>query len=145
LDKPTRTRRQYTKRQKATAVVAAELVGQSAAAEQAGVPLSTLHQWMMLPAYAELRNKTRADMADEMRVIAHLALRRIAQRIDDFEPRDLSILLGIAIDKSQLLSGQATERTEHLDITDGMDDHEKATLRDILDEAIRSKEAADAG
>jgi ferritin-like protein len=142
MPEPRRKYVRHTKAQKLSAVLAAEIVGQQATAEQTGIPLSTIHSWMDNPEFAEFRKKTRDDMAEEMRVIAHLALSQITKRIAEFEPRDLSILLGIAIDKSQLLAGQPTDRTELLNVTDGMNDHEKATLAKLLREEIARRTPA---
>lgn len=131
-------RRTYTKRQKVTAVVAAELSTQTAAAGTTGIPLTTINAWMQEPWAVELRNKTREDLAEESRVLAHKVLAQIAKRLDDFGPRDLPILYGVLVDKGQLLAGQPTGRTEHL-VTEGMDDHEKEALREFLRKAIAER------
>jgi hypothetical protein len=102
------------------------------------MPRKTVATWMDRPEYAELRRKTREDMADEMRVIAYLALEQITLRIGDFEPRDLSILLGIAIDKSQLLAGQATERTETLEVP-AFSDQERELLADAIHRELATR------
>lgn len=130
------TRRRYTKRQKATAVIAAEMSSVSAAAESEGIPESTLRRWMDHPDMAELRAKTREDLADEAKVLQQLAAAQIKARIAEFEPRDLTVLYGVMTDKAQLLSGQATMRTENRTLTEGMDDHEREALRKLLDEAL---------
>lgn len=134
MDEPTpiRSRRRYTKRQKATAVIAAEMSTVAAAAEGQGIPESTLRQWVDSPQYAELRLKTRGDMAEESSVLAHEVLASIRAKLHEFEPRDLTILYGVLVDKSQLLTGEATSRTESRELIDGMDDHERETLMSIL-------------
>ena len=133
-------RRTYTKRQKVSAVIAAEIVGAAEAAKSAGVPRSTVEYWIDSPAFAALRKKTREDMAEEMKVLVHLVMQKITARIDEFEPRDLSILFGIATDKSQLIGGQATARTESVSVTDGMDDHEREQLRAVLRDEMAKRE-----
>lgn len=130
------TPRRYTKRQKTTAVIAAELTNVAAAAEAQGIPQSTLRRWMDDPALADLRSKTREDLANEAHVLAQLAAEQIQRRLPEYEPRDLNTLYGIMVDKSQLLSGAATSRTETKAITDGLDDHEKQTLRDAIDRIL---------
>lgn len=127
--------RQYSRRQKATAVALAEVTSQTQAAAAAGIPLSTLHRWMDEPWAADLRTKTRGDIADEARVAALLALQEIVRQIrsGSLEGRDAVIAFGVLIDKAQLLSGEATARTESRTLTDGLNDHEKATLRDAID------------
>ena len=79
-------------------------------------------------------------MADEARVIQQLAAAEITRRLPEFDPRDLTILYGVMVDKAQLLSGQATERVETL--TSVLDDHEKAQLHDVLRRAIAERMAS---
>jgi hypothetical protein len=134
-------RRRYTKAQKVTAIISAEMSSVEAAAEQAGIPRKTLAYWLDAPEFADLRHKTREEMSAGMATIVHLAQTRIVAEIEagNFQPHDLVILLGVATDKAQLLSGQATERVETL--TSGMDDHEKAQLHEVLRRAIAEREA----
>jgi hypothetical protein len=136
-------RRRYTKAQKVTAIIAAELSSVEAAAEQAGIPRKTLAYWLDAPEFADLRHKTREEMSAGMATIVHLAQTRIVAEIKagNFQPHDLVILLGVATDKAQLLSGQATERVETL--TSGMDDHEKAQLHEVLRRAIAERESVE--
>jgi hypothetical protein len=107
-----------------------------AAAETTGIPETNIRRWQDDPELAKYGAKTREEIAEGARMIAALAVDKIADAIrnDKFEPRDLLIAFGLAVDKSQLLGGQATTRTETL--TDGMDDHERQALRKVLAEAI---------
>lgn len=134
--------RRYTKQQKATAVMAAEMVNAQAAAEQTGIPRTTIIHWLNDPELVALRQKTRETMAEDMKALAMVALDALmgAIRRGELEGRDLIVALGVAIDKAQLLSGEATSRTETRDLTDTLDDHERARLRDILDDALRQAE-----
>lgn len=136
--------RRYTKQQKATAVMAAEMVNAQAAAEQTGIPRTTIIHWLNDPELVALRQKTRETMAEDMKALAMVALDALmgAIRRGELEGRDLIVALGVAIDKAQLLSGEATSRTETRDLTDTLDDHERARLRDILDDALRQAEDA---
>ncbi len=131
-------RRRYTRKTKATAVMAAALTTVEAAAEAHGIPRSTLAYWVEAPEFAELRQKTRTELAEGSIVLAHLAQAELTRKIraGEVEPRDLATIYGIAIDKGQLLAGQATNRTESRDITATLDDHERETLRKVLDEAM---------
>jgi hypothetical protein len=45
----------------------------------------------------------------------------------------VAVATGILFDKFALMSGEATARTETKTLTDGMNDHERETLRHILD------------
>jgi hypothetical protein len=129
------TRRQYTKRQKVTAVMAAEMTNVKAAARKAGIPEQTVRYWFDDPDFAVYRAKTREDIAPEAIAIIHEALAIIRRKLDQFEPRDLTVLVGVLTDKAQLLVGKATTRTET--IMSGMDDHERDVLREILTEATK--------
>ena len=130
-------RRTYTKRQKLAAVLAAEMGGVVQAERQTGIPESSIRYWMESPEFAEIRAKTREDLADEIKVVAHLAWQRIAEalRAGTMEPRDALFAAEKATGLRLLMAGEATERTEHRDITDGLDDHE----REALNEAIRGE------
>jgi transposase-like protein len=127
------TRRRYTKAEKATAVIAAEMSTVAAAAQANGVPESTLRYWMDDPKFADLRAKTREEAATGFRVLMHAAQARLFDLIPTMEARDLTILLGVAADKGQLLSGEATSRTETRSVTDDLPDDEKRRLRDWID------------
>jgi putative lipase involved disintegration of autophagic bodies len=132
-------RRRYSRKQKVAVVSAAAASSVLAAAQESRVPESTIRYWLEKPEFASLRDRTREEMADEMKVIAHIATDRLRTLIPTMDARDLTVLTSMAIDKSQLLSGGATGRTEHKDITDSFDDAEWESLKSIL------REAADAG
>jgi hypothetical protein len=132
-------RRRYTKRQKAVAVTAAIASSTMAASEQTGIPRKTIAYWMDAPEFAALRQKTRDDLARGFELLAHRSQEVLMSKVADMEPRDLTVLLGVATDKSQLLAGHATERVESKDITDVFDDHEK---RAIVAGAVRYLEGA---
>lgn len=131
-------RRRYTKRQKAAAVVTAELSSTLAAAEAHGIPESSIRYWLDDPRFAELRVKTREETAEGFGVLIHMAQARLQELIPTMEPRDLTILLGVATEKGQLLAGHATARTETRDL-DSLDDHERDALRDAIDRELESR------
>lgn len=133
-------RRRYTKRQKVTAVIAAEMTSMTAAAEQTGIPRTTLIHWMNDPEMVELRQKTREERAEFADAMSVLVLSEIKRRLPEFEPRDLSTLYGILTDKGQLLGGHATARTETRDLTDGLDDDELERLREGIDRLAKVTE-----
>ena len=107
-----------------------------------GSPTYAIRHWREKPELAELAAKTRADLADEMKVLAQLAASELMAKVQkqEIDPRDLIILLGVSIDKGQLLAGEATARNENRDLTDGMDDHERVRLKEVLREAIEVSE-----
>lgn len=124
-------RRRYTKRQKLSAVMAADMVGVVAAEEQTGIPESTIRYWMDKPEFAEIRAKTREDLADEVKVVAHLAWQAVgdALRSGYMEPRDAIFAAEKATSLQILMTGGATARTETRDITGSLED---ADVRDII-------------
>ncbi len=132
----TQTRPRYSKRQKATAVIAASLTSVAAAAEATGIPHQTIGRWRDDPEMREYVTKTRDALAEEMHALAALAVATIVTdvRAGRFEPRDLVTLMGVATEKSLLLSGDATSRTETRDLTGTISDPE---LRDAIREAER--------
>lgn len=131
---PITKHRRYTKRQKASVVIAAEMSTVAAAAEGSGIPDTTIRYWMDQPEFVELRNKTREERATAAVTMSMIVLAEIKRRLPEFEPRDLSTLYGILTDKGQLLGGEATSRTENLRlITGGLADDERTKLRDFID------------
>lgn len=119
-------RRRYTKRQKLTAVIAADMTSVLGASEASGIPEATLRYWMDDPEFANLRENARERMADETLTVARLAWGKLAERIrsGDIETRDLVLATGMATDKAQLLNGGATARSESRDITGTISDAE---------------------
>jgi hypothetical protein len=114
--------RRYTKRQKITAVVAAELTSGLAASQSTGISETNIRRWRDDPELAKYVDKTRDELADGTHMLAHRALEQIMLKLPDFEPRDLVTLFGVMVDKAQLLSGAATSRTENRDITGSLTD-----------------------
>jgi transposase-like protein len=127
------TRRRYTKAEKATVVIAAEMSTAAAASQASGVPESTVRYWLDNPKYAELRVKTREEAAAGFSVLMYMAQERLRELIPTMEPRDLTILLGVSAEKAQLLGGGPTSRTETRTLADDLDDDEKRRLRDWID------------
>jgi transposase-like protein len=129
------TRRRYTRKTKLAAVLAAEMSGVVQAERETGIPESTIRYWAAKPEFAEVRAKTREDLADEIKIVAHLAWQRIAEtlRSGEMEPRDAIFAAEKATSLQLLMSGDATSRTELRDITGSLSD------ADVLD-AIRAAE-----
>lgn len=138
--------RRYTKAQKASAVAAAVASSTLAASEASGIPRTTIAYWLESPEFGELRQKTREQIAQGSMVVAQMAQSELIRKLQagEVEPRDLAVIFGIAIDKAQLLSGQATSRSENRTISDGLDDHEKQQLRDALDRLLGAPAQDDA-
>jgi len=142
---PTPIRKRRDRRTKLGAVVLAEIVGVTQAEKQTGIPKESIHYWMNRPEFAPYRTRTREDLADEITAVVHLAWTRVAEGLQrgEFEPRDILTAAEKSTALMQLVTGQATERVET--ITSGMDDHERAQLRSVLQQAIAEREAEHAG
>jgi hypothetical protein len=136
-------RRRYTKREKATVVIAAEMSTAAAAAEASGIPETNIRRWRDDPALAEYSAKTREDMADGFRVILGRVIDHIAEIIPKMEPKDAIVLAGVAAEKLLLLTGEATERIETRlipkDFADGEADAIAAWLRDLARERMATE------
>lgn len=130
------THRRYTKRDKIAAVASAEINGIPATAEAQGIPETTIRYWLDRPEFVELRAKTRDEMRDGFKVLVHKAQERLTALVGEMEPRDLTVLLGVATDKTLLMSGDATSRAENRSLTDGYSDDEKRKLRDWIDSLV---------
>ena len=130
-----RQQRRYTKRTKLAAVMAAEMGGVVQAQDQMGIPESTIRYWMDDPELASIRAKTREDLADEIKMVAHLAWQRVtnALRSGEMEPRDAIFAAEKATSLQILMTGGATARTELRDISGTLSD------ADVID-AIRAAE-----
>ena len=132
------THRRYTKAQKAGAVADVVRTSLTQAAEDNGVPITTLKYWYDGPEFADVRTKTREQLAQGSIAMAVIAQGELIRRIQSGAISDQALVAayGVGIDKAQLLSGAATSRTESVSVTDGFDDHEKATLKAKIHEAI---------
>ena len=130
--------RRYSRKVKAAAVVEAALSTVTAASEAMDIPRQTIQYWVESEEFSELRRKTREDQAEGWSVLGQLAQAELKKRVPTMEARDLVILAGLATDKSQLLSGHATARTETRDITDNLDDTEREALRNAIDEYLKA-------
>lgn len=110
----TAQRRRYTRKQKAEAVAEIERTSLTATSERRKVPLTTLKYWYDHPDFADIRSKTREELANGSVVMALIAQGELVRRIRSGEISDQALVAayGVGIDKGELLSGRATERTE---------------------------------
>lgn len=123
-------KRTYTDADKERARVALDSHGGnlSAAAREADVPRATLQEWRdewaaaaalpipaeYLPAAAEyIRQDKKGEVIESAWNLAVAAFQRAKEALPEASARDAATVAGIAVDKAQLLSGDATERTEH--------------------------------
>lgn len=132
-------RRRYTRAQKAEAVGLSVVRGTRAAADQLGVPESSVRYWREDPEFAQLRAETTEDVAADVWATFQAGVRRVKELIpvtDDLQK--VATASAILYDKFALMSGHATQRTESRDIAADLDDHETAALRQIFDNVLES-------
>jgi hypothetical protein len=119
-------RRRYTRTEKAEAVGQAIATSAEVASEQTGIPATTIRYWAKHPDFAELRETTRDQLADELWATIQVGVSEVAKglRAPDVPLRDKVVALGVLYDKHALLTGAATSRSESRDITGTVSDAE---------------------
>jgi len=92
-------------------------------AEQLGIGVATLSRWIeensengsyksdMAVATAEIIPETRETFIAELKTLRNKVLRHLDGIVEDLKAREAAITLGILIDKTELLEGNATSRT----------------------------------
>ena len=126
-----REHRRYSAKTRAAVVGLAASKGQTVASEETGIPLSTVHLWYMKPEYAELRTKTREDVADSLWTAIQIGIGEVAKGITGDAPlRDKATALGILYDKHALMTGGATNRSENRELNDLPDSAYLGVLRE---------------
>jgi hypothetical protein len=111
-------RRRYTKADQARVVALAEMKGQTVAAEETGIPLTTINQWYHRPEYVDMRTKTREDVAEQFWAAIQIGLKAVVEGIEDGKLSEKAIALGVLYDKYALMTGGATGRTESRELND---------------------------
>jgi hypothetical protein len=123
----------YTREEKAEAVTEAVRTSIVATAQRRGIPERTVGYWFHASEFADLRDKTRDELAGGALLGAHMALSEILDRIRSgkIDSKSLVTAFGVFVDKAQLLTGMATARTESRDITGTLSDSDLvAALRE---------------
>lgn len=136
------THRRYTKAQKVEAVAAASLTSTEAAAEQMGIPRTTIAYWLDQPEFVELRQKTRDEVGERLWSAIQVGIDEVAKGLRSDAPlRDKATAVGILYDKHALLTGGATGRTESRELNDLPD----STYVDAITEFKRLTDAGSQG
>lgn len=128
-----RRHRRYTRSQKTDLVAQVERTSLTATAEATGVPLTTLKYWYDHPDFAEVRTKTKDELAQGSIVMAVIAQGELIRRIRSGKISDQALVAayGVGVDKAQLLSGDATARMETRDLTGTLADSDiRAAIRE---------------
>lgn len=140
-----RKRTRYTDEFRASAVLMLEAAGYptqegalSRVARQLQVPAMTLSRWFKgtnNPPPNNLVNEKRIDLVQALRNEANAAVTEMAQARENASYRDLGTVLGILIDKLQLLDGKPTERIET--VQTWLDELPANEYQDVIAEAER--------
>ena len=115
----------YTEQFRAEALVTLEANGGNIlqTAEQLGIGEATLHRWIaensetgdnksdIAQAATELVPEARESFITELKTLRNKVLRHLDGIVEDLKAREAAITLGILIDKTELLEGNATSRT----------------------------------
>lgn len=127
-------------KKRAEAVGLSLVKGVPAASKETGIPQRTIRLWKQSPEFAELRLSAREEVAATMWVAIQHGLDEVHAGLTDPAARlkDKADTLFGLIDRYQLLTGEATSRTESRDLTHDLDDHESEVLgRVVRDELAR--------
>lgn len=117
--------------------------GVTEAGRQTGIAKQTIHYWTETPEFGQLRTRAKAEALPEMWAGIQIGARSLIDGFTSDAPLHHKAQAFVALaERYGLMSGEATARTETRTLTDGLEDHEKAALRDILDEALRQTEPA---
>lgn len=114
--------------------------GVPAAAEMTGIPERTIRQWQESDEFADLRRRTREEVAEEWWAIVQMGFRRVAHLLtgtDDLQKA--AVASAIIADKMLLIRGEATSRYESVSLTDGISADEKRELRERLARSVHSE------
>lgn len=121
-------RRQYDDKFRASVVVMLQSQGYPAikgalthVANHVGVPAMTISRWFHAtsnPPPNELVNEKRGDLVELLRDLVYKLVGAMPDKIEEAALQQQGTVLGIVIDKLQLLEGKATERVEVNELSD---------------------------
>ena len=113
------TRRRYTAKQKAEAVGIAVVEGVTAAERSTGIPKQTIHYWTEQPEFGQFRTTARETVIDSLWIGVQIGARELVAGLQGDAPLHHKAAAWQALtDRYLLLSGEATSRSEHRDISD---------------------------
>lgn len=134
-------KRQYSDNDKATALVAldANKGNLNKTARELKLPLSTLKGWRDGHVHADvanIRTVKKGTLAERFDDATELMLDVLHKKLEDASLQQIATSIGILQDKSQLLKGHATERTE---FTEKLTDDERTARVAALFERARAR------
>lgn len=114
----TRTRRRYSDDEKALAVGLAASLGPVRAARQLGIPARNVSLWMSEPRWRTYLEASHDQILETLRQASAAAASDLLRIIRDpnASDRDKVRASEVALDRYQLMSGGATERSENLNV-----------------------------
>ena len=109
--------------------------GPAAASQQTGIPEDTIYGWTQTEEFKELQARTKEAVADEWWAIVQRGFRKTAELLEGTtDSQKAATATAIIADKMLLIRGEPTS-IAHLNLAEGMDDHE----RELLSDAIRGE------
>ncbi len=112
--------------------------GVTEAERQTGIPKNTIQYWLNSPEFVHLRTTARPIVVESLWVGIQVGIQELTLGLRGEAPLQHKAAAFEALaQRYALLNGEATTRSDT--VTSGMDDHERAALREILDEAIKVK------
>lgn len=139
-----RARRNYTAKQKATAVGIALVDGVTEAERQTGIPKQTIDYWQSKPEFGHLRTTARETVAEQFWVGIQVGLREVLKGLESDAPlKEKADALRVMADRYALLTGDATSRTESRELNDLPDSTYVEAIREARALTAASREGAD--
>ncbi len=130
-------RRRYTAKERAAAVGIAVADGVTAAGRKTGIPKQTIDYWQSKPEFGHLRTTARETVIDQFWIGIQVGLREVIKGIEGDAPlREKAEAMKVMADRYALLTGEATSRSEHRELTEALDDHEREALARIIHAAV---------
>ena len=114
--------------------------GPRAASEATGIPERTIYAWQESEEFAELRKRTKEQVAEEWWAIVQRGFRRTADLLDGAtDAQKVAVATAIIADKMLLIRGEATGRIESVNLSDDLPADVKRELRARLDRSVRGE------
>lgn len=137
---PLHPRRRYTRKQKAVAVGIAAVDGVTRAGEVTGIAKQTIDYWLHDPEFGQLRTTAREVVVEQFWMGIQVGIQQVTEGLRGDAPlREKASALDNLVEKFALLSGEATNRTEHRELLNGFDDGEKEAAAEWLMTVARER------
>jgi transposase-like protein len=136
-------KRTYSDEEKADALLQLDANGGNLkrTAVAIGIPRKTLAEWRdghVHHAVAEIRHDKRPPLADRLEALAHLCLDLLPGKLDAASAAQVSVSLGISLEKMRLLRNESTAHVKH---EDDLPDAERVDRIAALADQARTRRA----